>query len=280
MDKLNTIYIISKDRPQCKSAKTLIQMEYPMDWFIVIGSDDKYIEEYKKNFGEDKIIIFDMEEQLKITDTLDNFGFENMAHGASPVRNVVQKISYERGEIRHWQIDDDFIRFDIRVPSNHFKRTKFNGKLLYKYLNKLSSFAESIGMANIGIAQGAETFPENTFRFSPRVFGVHNLPSEPDKFNTWRGRLNDDLINALEVYNNGNFEMLFYFLGFETERTQQESGGLTDIYKEQGTIRKTAYAIMINPLSVKLKIQYGRYHHIVNWRNVTPKIINEKWRKQ
>ena len=45
--KLNTVYIISKGRPQCRTACTLEKMGYPGQWFIVCGNNDETLPEYR-----------------------------------------------------------------------------------------------------------------------------------------------------------------------------------------------------------------------------------------
>lgn len=86
--EINTIYIISKGRPQCKTAETLTRLKFPGKWFIVCGNNDETLEEYKRRWG-DKVIVFDWFDEVKKTDFLDNFGYEKMASGACPVRNAV-----------------------------------------------------------------------------------------------------------------------------------------------------------------------------------------------
>ena len=51
------------------------------------------------------------------------------------------------------------------------------------------------------------------------------------------------------------------------------------MYKADGTVRKTAYAIMVQPNACRLVVKYGRYHHNVNWKLVCPKIINERFKR-
>lgn len=85
---LNTIYIISKGRPQCKTAETLTRLNYPGQWFIVCGTNDETLPEYQKRWGEDRVLVFDWKDETTRTDTLDNFGFEVMPSGAVPVRNA------------------------------------------------------------------------------------------------------------------------------------------------------------------------------------------------
>lgn len=277
--QLNTIYIISKGRPNCITAKTLKRMNYPGEWYIVCGNNDNTIPEYKKNWGEDKILVFDWYEETKESDLLDNFGVNKMSSGAVPVRNATRKIAFERGEIRHWQFDDDYVGF-YRVNKNMKKNHRIvDGKEFEYELNKLATFANNAHLANIGFCLGHEAFPSGAKQISKRVFNAHNMTTDKDIFVKWRGRMNDDLINALDVFNNGKIEMSFKFMSLVLAPTQSDKGGNTDIYQQTGTIRKTAYAVLIEPKVTKLVVKFGRYHHEVNWKQICPKLIRETYAK-
>lgn len=278
MGKLNTIYIISKGRPWCKTAKTLTKMNYPGEWFIVCGNNDETLQEYRDNWGE-HVLVFDWYEQIKHTDTLDNFGFDNMASGAVPVRNATCDISRERGELRHWQLDDDYNGF-YRVTNGTLHKHRMDGQELYEVLSEIAEFAHRCGLQNAGIALGTiESVPEKKKTFSRRVFNAHNLPTDPELFTVWRGRMNDDLINAIETYRNGGFEMLFKYANLTMEPSQSEAGGLTDLYKAEGTVRKTAYPVLLAPSATKLVVRFGRYHHRVDWDKLSPKMLHSKWQR-
>ena len=275
---INTIYIISKGRPQCKTARTLKKINYPGKWYIVCGTNDDTVDEYMKNWGEEKIILFDWENEVKESDLLDNFGVENMPSGAVPVRNATRKISEKLGELRHWQLDDDYTHFRIfdRVKNGFVKCT---GQSLEESLYKVAKFAFKCSLPNSGVSLSHETHPKNSLKYARRVFNAHNMPSNEDLFQNWRGRMNDDLVNAIEVYNSGSVEFSFKYVSITPMPTQSEQGGLTDIYESEGTVRKTAYAILMAPHATRLIIKFGRYHHKVNWRYITPKIIHEKYQK-
>lgn len=277
--KLNTIYIISKGRPQCKTAKTLEKMKYPGPWFIVCGNNDETLQQYRDAWGESRILVFDWFEEVKKSDLLDNFGTETMGSGAVPVRNATRKISEDRGELRHWQFDDDytgFFRVDTDLKKNHQIK---DGLEFEEELNKLAEYAYSAKLANIGFCLGHEAIPSGARGISRRVFNAHNMPSTPDLFVTWRGRMNDDLINAIEVYHKGKVELAVKYLSLVLKQTQSEKGGNTEIYEESGTVRKTAYAVLIEPNATKLLIKYGRYHHSVDWKLIMPKVISENFAK-
>jgi hypothetical protein len=226
------------------------------------------------------VLVFDWYEQVKESDLLDNFGVETMGSGAVPVRNATRRISQERGELRHWQFDDDYTAFySITKQNDAPKHLRLDGEAFQKRLSLLSAFAHKAGLVNCGFAVGADARPDRVFKFSRRVFNAHNMPSDPELFTVWRGRMNDDLINAIESWRRGKVELSLNFMQISMRDSQSEKGGNTEIYQESGTVRKTAYAVMIAPNAVKLVIKYGRYHHRVNWQNVCPKLVSTRFQK-
>ena len=279
-DGLSTIYIISKGRPQCKTAETLQKIGYDGDWFIVCGNNDETLPEYIEKWGKEKVLVFDWYEEIKKTDVMDNFGFEKMPSGASPVRNAVFDFSRARGERRHWQMDDDFFRFDL-TNTEMSKNSRIDGHLLFYWLKRIARFADEAKLANIGISLRDESFPTDAKAFTSRVYAVHNMSNDPNLTPRWKGRFNDDTIHAITVHRLGKLkEMNLKFISTDTPRSQQEAGGLTDMYKELGTVRKTAYIILMAPNATKLAIAHGRYHHKVDWSKLVVKTISEKWKRQ
>lgn len=275
-EKLNTIYIISKGRPECRTAKTLIKMEYPGEWFIVCGNNDETLEEYRKKWGE-HVLVFDWYDEIKTTDVLDNFGFDSEASGACPVRNATMKISQNRGELRHWQFDDDYTNFH-RINDDLSKMVRYaSGREFEDWLFNLAKFGYRAKLSNVGFPPGSETYVNNAFTFSNRVFNAHNLPSTDDLFVKWVGRMNDDTINAINCWKNGGYEMSIRAMNMTMPNTQTDGGGLTDMYIEHGTVRKSAYPVLVAPSAAKLTIKFGRYHHKIEWDKLRPKLLNEKW---
>lgn len=280
LEKLNTIYIISKGRPQCHTARTLQKIHYPGKWFIVCGNNDDTIDEYKKNWGEDRILVFDWYEEIKHTDTMDNLGFEKYPSGAVPARNATHDISRDRGELRHWQLDDDYNTFACYDPATGKNQVIKNGALLQKKMLQIAMFAHECKLPNAGFTLSTiEAAPMNRYKYAKRVFNAHCLPSTDDIYVRWRGRLNDDVINAQDIMRVGKIGIQFKYLSTATTPTQQEAGGLTEFYKQVGTVQKTAYAIMNAPDITELVIRFGRYHHKVDWNAIAVKIIDEKYRK-
>lgn len=277
--ELNTVYIISKGRPQCHTARTLQRIGFPGAWFIVCGNNDETLPEYRERWG-DRVLVFDWYEQVRHTDPMDGFGFEEMASGACPVRNATAEISRKRGEVRHWQLDDDYVSFAGYDPASG-KNVRMSGEELHRRMLAVAEFAHACGLGNAGFPPSTrEVLPERARTFSRRVFNAHNLPSGGELFEPWVGRMNDDLINAINNWRHGRIEMSMHFMAMNMPPTQSEEGGLSQLYRDEGTVRKTAYAVMACPCAVSLVEKFGRYHHRVAWDRVTPKIVSDEHRRQ
>lgn len=278
--RVNTIYIISKGRPRCRTAQTLERIRYPGAWFIVCGNNDETLPQYQERWGG-RVLIFDWYDEITRTDTMDNFGFDGVPSGACPVRNATRRISEEREEARHWQFDDDYLGFTIwnRELGKNVMIT--DGATLYEAMLRIAEFGYRARMQNIGfVLDTMESHPEQRCTFSPRVFNAHNLPSTPDLFVPWVGRMNDDIINAINIWRRGGYEMSVKYLHIEFAKTQSEQGGMTDLYRNDGTARKTAYGILAAPSAVKLVFRFERYHHATAWSKLRPKLLAEKWRRE
>ena len=59
MGNINTIYIISKNRPECNTAKVLTELKYPGKWFICCQEDEEMLGDYIENWGEEKVLTYD-----------------------------------------------------------------------------------------------------------------------------------------------------------------------------------------------------------------------------
>lgn len=93
---------------------------------------------------------------------------------------------------------------------------------------------------------------------------------------------NEDVNMYVEWGRRGILFMTSPQLRLQQVVTQQNSGGLTDIYLELGTYTKSFYTVMYAPSCVKIS-EVGttdrRIHHQVMWKYAVPKILDESHRK-
>lgn len=63
---------------------------------------------------------------------------------------------------------------------------------------------------------------------------------------------------------------------------EENEGGMTEVYKADGTYSKSFSSVVVCPSAVKLAMMGGlnrRIHHNVDWKYVAPKIIDAKYKK-
>lgn len=65
--------------------------------------------------------------------------------------------------------------------------------------------------------------------------------------------------------------------------TQSNSGGMTDVYLENGTYVKSFFTVICSPSCTKIKLMgqtNKRLHHSIRWKNAVPLILDEKYKKK
>ena len=95
-------------------------------------------------------------------------------------------------------------------------------------------------------------------------------------------RMNDDITTSLINGMRGKLYYSYLPVEVEVDKTQVQSGGMTDIYQKNGTYRKSFYSVMCCPSCVKVSamgITDYRIHHTIKWNNAVPKLISQRWCK-
>ena len=97
-------------------------------------------------------------------------------------------------------------------------------------------------------------------------------------------RMNDDVSTYTVLGNKGLLFLTIPLIAIQQRETQQNEGGLTDMYKKLGTYVKSFYTVMYQPSSVKVEMMRShhdeRLHHAINWDCTVPAIISEEWRQK
>ena len=96
------------------------------------------------------------------------------------------------------------------------------------------------------------------------------------------GRINEDTNTYCLLGSQGELMMTVANADIVQVQTQKQSGGLTDVYLNDGTYVKSFFTVMATPSCAKVGQMGGthfRAHHKIEWNYCVPKIINEKWKK-
>jgi hypothetical protein len=278
------VFILSYGRPDgIVTIPTLKKCGYDGPIYIVVDDKDKTLEQYQENYP-DNLIVFSKDELKGSFDIMDSSDDDRCVVFA---RNKVYDLAREKGLDYFIVLDDDYKQFCYRFDGNYkyitatkpIKNITKIFEAMIEYIAnspvKCVSFAQGgdfIGGKDGGMADAVKTKRKAMNLF---VFDV-NRPLE------FTGRINEDVNMYVRQGIIGDIVLTTTQLSLEQATTQKNKGGLTDIYLAKGTYVKSFYSVMASPSSVKINLmgnKHKRLHHIINWRNTVPKIIEEKHKK-
>ena len=276
------IFILSHGRAnEILTVNTLNRQHYTGKYYIVIDNEDDQEDLYRKKFG-DKIIQFDKKAQAEKTDTGD---LDNDRRVGVFARNAIQDIADNMGYKYHLQLDDDFSGFVFRYPKGE-KLGSSPVKYLDEILKSVVEFFEDTNIDALSFSlpadfMGGVESPKLKAGLFPKTMGTFFM--KRDKKRYFRMRMNDDITTCLLNNRIGNLFLTIAPIMVDTPGTQDMAGGMTDIYVENGTYRKSYYSVMNCPSFVKIyafRNKLGtRLHHQVEWDYANPKILNERYKK-
>jgi hypothetical protein len=96
------------------------------------------------------------------------------------------------------------------------------------------------------------------------------------------GRINEDVNTYVTQGGRGELFFTVLNLGLVQKSTQQNKGGMTELYLDKGTYVKSFYTVMFAPSCVQISSmghKHRRIHHRVSWRNAVPLILREELKK-
>ena len=274
------VFILSHGRANnVKTLKALKDSNYTGKTYIICDNEDEQIEDYKK-LGKE-VIVFDKCEEMKHTDTEDNFHDHRLVVYA---RNKCHDIAKQLNLKYFLVLDDDYSEICFRYKDgNHLKAKKiYNADKLFDAMCKfldisnaltvaMSQAGDFIGGAENGkIDKGIDRKAMNSF------FCKTNRPFK------YYGSTNEDVNSYIFNGMQGKLMCTIYKPSIIQTQTQANAGGLTDIYLDNGTYVKSFYSVIIEPSCAKVAImntKHPRIHHKILWNNCCPKIISDKYKK-
>lgn len=281
IEKDFAVFILSHGRAkEIKTVNMLKRYNYTHAWYVVIDNEDDQADEYYRLFGE-HVLMFDKKAEAELTDCGD---LDNDRRVGVFARNKIQKLAAEMGYKYHLQLDDDFNRLDFRYPDGKRLACKacdnldalfyYMGQFLDKTKVKWLSFGLSSdylgGLKN-------DKYPRGVI---PKTMGSFFMRADnPAQFSM---RMNDDITTCIMNNIRGELVYTILYVQVQTPPTQHMKGGMTNIYQDNGTYRKSFYSVMCAPSCVKIKpmgVTNFRLHHWVDWNACTPKLLSDRWKK-
>jgi len=276
------IFILSHGRADSVlTVSTLAKAGYTGKWYIVLDNEDDQEPQYRKNFGDDHIIVFDKVAVGKTFDIMDNFPGRQVPTFA---RNVLHSLAKDLGLTYFLELEDDYTNFRQRyVDKDDVFRSSYVRDLdaiIDVYLDFLEvSGAVTVAFAQTGDLLGGTLSRHWSLRLSRKAMNCFFCKT--DRPFQCYGRFNDDVNSYIENGKRGDLYFTTVDLLMDQPTTQQRSGGITDAYRLYGTYVKSFYSVMLVPSAVKIAEvghEHKRIHHRIDWEKAVPKIISSKYR--
>lgn len=263
--------------------KTLKKCGYTGRIVLVIDNEDKQADEYYAKYGRENVFMFDKKAESEKCDTCDNLEDRRVILFA---RNVCFEIAEKLGYKYFIELDDDYFGFSYSYASEDGKPRERKIKSLDKVFDAMWKFYLSTPAQTIAMAQRDDFVggKENDILKNEKLKrkAMNSFFCSTERRFKFFGRINED-VNAYTTL--GSRGVLFFTVpqvALHQEQTQSNKGGMTDIYLDGGTYRKSFYSVINMPSAVKVGMmgENKRLHHNIEWNNAVPRIVSETYRKE
>lgn len=275
-----TAFILSHGRANnVITYDTLKKCGYTGKIILIIDDEDEQQDEYIKNFGKEYIYIFHK----------DNVKFDLMTNEKKDkraivwARNVCFKAARDLGVKYFIELDDDYTEFSFTYsPKGEFKQKHLTN--LDKVFDVFLDFyiknkrIKSIAFCQRGDFIGGKGNGIITKHQWKRK-AMNSFICATDREFEFKGKINEDVNTYVGLGNKGELFFSVPDVALNQVQTQQNEGGMSDIYLLKGTYYKSFYSVMILPSAVKISTMgyiEKRIHHKINWNNTVPKILKEE----
>lgn len=280
------VFIISHGRPEkVVTLRTLKRCGYTGPLFIVCDNEDKTVDQYRKNYGADMVLVFDKLHYASLVDSCDNFQNRRTTTHA---RNACFDLAKERGFDYFLVLDDDYM--DFRYTFNRageFKRARI-GKMdtvvesCFQFLDVDDRIGSLCFLQGGDVMGGGEctSFKRQEYPFKKRKT-MNSFFCKTSRRFWFFSRLNEDVNTYLGHGLRGMLFLSIPEIMLNQAQTQATAGGMSDAYLASGTYVKSFYSVMLYPSFAKVTAPRSmkRLHHKISWNNAVPKILPESCRK-
>ena len=284
MRKDFAIFILTHERPDKQSTlSNLIMQGYTGDWYLVVDDEDKSIDKYIENFGEEKILKFNKQSFINMTDT-----GQQVPSRACIVyaKNFVEYYVKEFATQYKYYVlaDDDITRFRFRYFENDKLKSLVMNHNIDQAFEAYIDFMEKGQFAAIspGTVQyflvGFDILePEYVMRRRVCynfVFRNRDYPVD------WKFAMNEDSVTAIQQNKLGQRWLQVPFFQVDIVPISTAPGGMKETYDNMGTYERVMYIVMSSPDSCSVMEYKEEFLLRLNRDNAFAKIISGKYKKE
>lgn len=275
------VFILSHGRADnIKTIPTLERCGYTGKYYIIIDNEDKTADRYYELYG-DKVIMFDKLKKSKEFDTCDLEARDRRA--IVYARNASFDIAKQLGLTYFLELDDDYTEFRMRYEKDGVLSSLYVLQM-DPIIDEMLEFLDTSGALTVAFSQtgdfiggmGSKVYRERLTRKAMNSFFCR-----VDRRFDFIGRINEDVNTYCINAQRGNLLFTVADISLNQQDTQQNAGGMSELYLDGGTYLKSFFTVMVCPSSVKISemgVGHRRLHHLVDWETCAPKIISDRFK--
>jgi len=276
------VFILTHGRPNnVITVNTLKKCGYTGPIYFIVDNEDKTADQYVKNFGQGNVIIFDKKKYADAVDEGNNF---DERRTITMARNACFDAAKLVGSKYFIELDDDYTKFDFRITGDcgYPKDNFMTRKSLDKIFDSLLDFYISIPAKSIALSQGGDWIGGFAGEWKLKRKCMNSFICSVDRPFQFVGAMNEDVNTYTTLGSRGELFFTIPFVSLTQMQTQQQKGGITDMYLKYGTYCKAATTVMMHPSGTLISMMNSsnpRIHHLIKWNNTVPCIIDERHKK-
>lgn len=279
------VFILTYGRPEnVITYESLRTSGYTGRLYLVTDDGDPTVEEYRERFG-DAVLVFSKDDVARRFDQGDNFTDRRSVFYA---RNACWQLAADVGVRYFIELDDDYTGFLYRTHGRQGDDVEpgFHGwtiRAIDRVFERMVEFLEATGAATVAMSQGGDHIGGATGNTAARLTrkAMNSFVCDATRPFAFVGRINEDVNTYVRLGNLGRLFFTYWPLQLNQLATQQNAGGMTDLYLDAGTYLKSFYSVMYAPSCVRViyNASMRRLHHSIQWDDAVPKIVGERYRR-
>ena len=277
------VFILTHGRPDnVITVNTLKKCGYTGPIYFIVDNEDKTADQYMKNFGQGNVIIFDKKQYADAVDEGNNF---DERRTITMARNACFDAAKLIGAKYFIELDDDYGAFEHRYIKGE-KLMVIKIQNLNKIFDLYLEFYKNTNFLAISFAQGGDFIggAGNPYAINMPLMRkcMNSFICSTERPFQFIGAMNEDVNTYTTLGSRGNLLGTLPFISLVQKQTQQQKGGITDMYLKYGTYCKAATTVMMHPSGTLISMMNSsnpRIHHLIKWNNTVPCIIDERHKK-
>lgn len=283
-DDLAALILTNRRPDNVRTYGALRKHGYSGPIVLVVDDEDPTLPDYLNRYGEE-VQVFSRRRAAQLTDMADNF--LDARDSVVVARNAAWGVAEQLGYRDFMVLDDDYSGFSHRYDGENVFRycpiqnldAVWSAMRRFFRATDLVTLAMMQGGDFLGGARGSSVYVHKIMMARKAMNSFLCSTDRPFRFS---GRTNEDVTAYCLLGAQGLLFGSVNQVDLGQARTQQQPGGMTDIYRQQGTYVKSFYTVLHCPSFVNVSMMNSRevrIHHQVQWSYAVPKILPPELQK-